>query len=172
MIISYFLDEHFVRLRPAELTDIPELLKIERSCFTNERFDVRMLEDIISGEGFESFVGSDDELVIASAMVHHEPQLGRSRIVSIAVLPKYQSKGFGRTLLKFLEDRGVARGSSVMGLEVRVTNVPAINLYLHEGYEVCGTIPEYFGRGQDALYMERRLVLIDQRPDLKKNPPK
>jgi ribosomal protein S18 acetylase RimI-like enzyme len=158
MIISNLINEHFVRLRPAELTDIPELLKIEKSCFANERFDFHMLEDIISGEGFECFIGSEENNVIASAMVHHEIELGRSRIVSIAVLPKMRGKGLGRTLLKLLEERSIASGSSIMGLEVRVTNVPAINLYLHDGYEVCGTIPNYFGRGQDALYMERRLI--------------
>lgn len=164
MIISYFLNEHFVRLRPAELTDIPELLKIEKICFANERFDARMLEDIISSEGFECFIGSEDDDVIASAMVHHEPKLGRSRIVSIAVLPERQGKGRGRTLLKFLEERGVTCGSGTMGLEVRVTNVPAINLYLHEGYEVQGEIRNYFGRGQDALYMERKLDRVKERP--------
>jgi ribosomal-protein-alanine N-acetyltransferase len=157
MIINYFLNEQNVRLRRADLTDIPQLLNIEKSCFTNERFNVRMLKDIITGEGFECFIGSEDDAVIASAMVHHEPQLGRSRIISIAVLPERQGKGHGRVLLKFLEERGLTHGSSIMGLEVRVTNVPAINLYLHEGYAVCGNIPNYFGRGQDALYMERML---------------
>jgi ribosomal-protein-alanine N-acetyltransferase len=151
------LSWQFVRIRPAELTDMPFLLEIERSCFAGERFDASMLENILTGEGCESFVGLERDAVISSAMIFHDKGIGSSRIVSIAVLPKHQGKGHGRELLELLERMADRAGSKLLALEVRVTNVPAINLYLESGYRIEGMIRNYFGRGEDALYMEKTL---------------
>jgi len=37
-----------------------------------------------------------------------------------------------------------------------VTNVPAVNLYLKEGYQIRGTIADYT-QGEHAFYMEKKL---------------
>ena len=34
-----------------------------------------------------------------------------------------------------------------LALEVGVANVPALNLYLHSGFVIEGTVPDYYGKG-------------------------
>jgi ribosomal protein S18 acetylase RimI-like enzyme len=57
-----------------------------------------------------------------------------------------------------VEELAKNRGSSVIFLEVRVENQAAINLYLGRGYRIGDRIPDFFGRGEDAWYMERELL--------------
>ncbi|OPY33416.1 MAG: putative N-acetyltransferase [Methanomassiliicoccales archaeon PtaU1.Bin124] len=150
-------NEQIVHIRKAVLTDMDELLAIEQACFGNERFDQLVLRNVIVTEGFESFIAHDDAQLVGSAMIYHDKNHGESRIVSIAVMPGRRGKGDGRRFLECLEERALYAGSHRIGLEVRMTNVPAINLYLTSGYEVLGRIHNYFGMGQDALYMEKPL---------------
>lgn len=157
MIINPCWNEQIVRIRKASLTDMDELLQIEQACFGNERFDDDVMKNVLLGAGFESFIGHDGDQLVGSAMIFHDKMHGISRIVSIAVMPNRRGKGDGRMFLEHLEKRAAIMGSELMGLEVRTTNVPAINLYVHSGYEVQGRIHNYFGMGQDALYMEKRL---------------
>ena len=43
-------------------------------------------------------------------------------------------------------------------LEVRVSNAPAMRLYLKRGYVGCGVRPRYYADGEDALIMQKRLA--------------
>jgi ribosomal protein S18 acetylase RimI-like enzyme len=40
---------------------------------------------------------------------------------------------------------------------VRFTNLTAIHLYEHKGYNKISTWPSYYGNGEDALVMEKLL---------------
>lgn len=146
-----------MNIRPASMDDLDGLLEIEVSCFGSERFDSKMLTSIMLDERNETFVAEEGHVIIGSAMVHHDPGLGRSRILSIAILPSERERGKGRALLEHLEEMARSKGSKIMELEVRIVNVAAIGLYLSSGYRPEGIIPNYFGRGEDALYMERSL---------------
>jgi ribosomal protein S18 acetylase RimI-like enzyme len=44
-----------------------------------------------------------------------------------------------------------------MVLQVAVTNVAALNLYLHQGYVLQGVIGSYYGPGKDAYFMDKVL---------------
>ncbi|MFA5313046.1 MAG: GNAT family N-acetyltransferase [Methanomassiliicoccales archaeon] len=146
-----------MRIRPAGVEDLPHMLVVEKGCFGSERFDLRTLEDILNDEEDESFTMEDEGGIVGSLMIQHKVSLGRSRIISLAVMPEHRGKGYGRAALEFLEDRARSKRSTIMELEVRVINVAAIDLYLTSRYEILGTIPSYFGRGEDALYMEKVL---------------
>ena len=42
-------------------------------------------------------------------------------------------------------------------LEVKVTNTPAIRLYMKNGFIPVGVKPAYYHDGSDAIYMQRTL---------------
>lgn len=147
-----------VKVRRAEEGDIEGLLAIERSCFGRERFNRRMLLALLAADNVESYLGIEENKVMASAFLLLDSARTRSRILSLAVLPERRGLGHGRELLLHLEERARNGGSTLITLEVRVTNVQAINMYLHHDYSIEGTIRHYFGKGQDAIYMEKRLV--------------
>ena len=60
-------------------------------------------------------------------------------------------------LLRRLEGEARAAGARRMFLEVRVSNAAAMMLYLRAGYVGRYARPRYYGDGEDALVMEKKL---------------
>jgi ribosomal-protein-alanine N-acetyltransferase len=147
-----------VLVRIATMEDMTDLLSIERDCFGKERFSRSLIRSLMGSADADVLVGTYEGRVVASAMVLHDPSALRSRILSLAILPGYQGRGYSKVLLLHLEERSRMRGSLSIFLEVRVENEAAIALYLRSGYRTGDRIPHFFGRGQDAWYMERALL--------------
>jgi ribosomal protein S18 acetylase RimI-like enzyme len=147
-----------VLVRPATREDLPGLMRIERECFGRERFSRRYLVSLLEDREVDSVVGTMGDDVVASAMVLHFPSTQRSRILSLAIIPEEQGQGRSKALLSHVEALARERGSSAIFLEVRVENEAAIRLYLGRGYRIGDRIPDFFGEGEDAWYMERALL--------------
>jgi len=130
--------------------------RIENACFREERYSVEVLAAMLEEEGFETILAEDEELM-GSATVNYRDELVAAQLVSIAVLPRFRGMGVGRALLAEAEARVRRRGAHTMVLQVAVTNVGALNLYLHQGYVLQGMIGDYYGRGKDAYFMEKAL---------------
>ena len=77
-------------------------------------------------------------------------------LISIAVRPDSRRKGFGERLLIELERR--LSKERPLKLEVRQSNLAAIQLYSKRGFTKTGTAEGYYGDGEDAIIMEKRLV--------------
>jgi ribosomal-protein-alanine N-acetyltransferase len=82
----------------------------------------------------------------------------KGHIVSIAVLPEYRSSGVGYALLvKALEGMGEYRASESF-LEVRKSNVAAINLYKKLDFKPVKSINGYYKDGEAAYVMARSIT--------------
>lgn len=77
----------------------------------------------------------------------------KGHIVSVAVMPEYRMLGAGFALVQRALSALAAHQSDECYLEVRVTNLPAINLYKKMRFEVTRTIPRYYYDGSDAYVM-------------------
>lgn len=137
------------------MDDMSSMLSIERECFGRERFSRSFILSLMTSDQVDVLVGTEEGRTIASAMVLHDPVGLSSRILSLAISPRHQGKGLSRSLLVDMEERSRRRGSCKIFLEVRVENEAAIGLYARSGYRVGDRIPDFFGRGQDAWYMEK-----------------
>ena len=146
-----------MRIRLATYEDMEELLRIEEDCFAQERFDTELLEALVTSSLFRSFVAEDESGTLGSAMVYLGPHMEEAHILSIAVLPSARGKGVGKALAQRLEEEAVAANARLMSLEVRMDNSSARTLYLNLGYVERGVIDSYFGPGEDALFMVKRL---------------
>ncbi len=86
----------------------------------------------------------------------------KGHIISIAVLPEHRRIGIGRSLMvsamKSLKDR---YNCGEVYLEVRVSNVPAINLYKSLKFRIVKKIPFYYLDGEDAYLMAADLRGLD-----------
>ncbi len=102
-------------------------------------------------------VASDDGGVVGYGSVHLT-RPGPTRIISIAVLPERRGTGIGKLLLEALEADCSDMGIGSLCLEVSMSNLVALHLYLSKGYEVKGSIPGYYGEGRDAFYMVKSLT--------------
>ncbi len=136
---------------------MPALLAIEQSCFGHERFERRYIDELIGSSEADVFVAVVKGMVIGSVMVKHEAANERSHLLSLALLPSEQGKGYSRSMLGLSEDLGRRRGSRSMYLEVREHNAPAIRLYRNAGYAVVTKLADFFGRSEDAWLMTRQL---------------
>jgi ribosomal protein S18 acetylase RimI-like enzyme len=143
-------------IREAVQGDLDDLMRIEEESFQDERFSRNLLELFMNGDEFEAVVCEVEGTVVGYAAAYIEPGV-RTRVLSLAVDKEHRGLGIGRSLMRRIEEGARSSGSMEITLEVRLTNVPAVRLYLVEGYMIKGTVADYYGKGQHAFYMEKRL---------------
>lgn len=68
-----------------------------------------------------------------------------ARILSIAVSPRYQGRGYGRILLGAALEALARRGVKAVRLEVRPDNAPAVKLYTWFGFKEEGSFSDSQG---------------------------
>ena len=143
-------------IRKACIADIPQIDEIEKLCFampwSEESIRHDMEENVVarwlvldSGEG----------RVLAYAAMWFV--LDEAHVCNVAVHPDCRRMGYGKRVFEALIALAQENSMSMMTLEVRRSNEPAINLYEKFGFETCGVRKGYyrFG-GEDALIMWRR----------------
>ena len=80
-----------------------------------------------------------------------------ARLNLLAVKPEYQRGGLGRQLVRWLEKSALTAGISVIYLEVRARNQPALAFYRQLGYRQVAEMPRYYGGRESALQMAHDL---------------
>lgn len=65
-------------------------------------------------------------------------------IINLAVHPNYRGNSFGDIIVENLIEEAKNRKATAMTLEVRVSNVPAINLYKKHGFIIEGTRKNFY----------------------------
>ncbi len=82
---------------------------------------------------------------------------GEAHILNVCVRSEFRTVGLGRRLLEHLLERAAAAGVSEAFLEVRPSNLAAIRLYQHLGFEQIGIRRGYYqapdGR-EDAIVLK------------------
>jgi ribosomal-protein-alanine N-acetyltransferase len=145
---------HEVVVERMRSSDVDEILRIERACFSDpwnrQAFDE---EAGRSGPmGFPLVARRLDAVVgyLVAWFVHDEIHLA-----NIAVDPEEQRRGIGRLLLDRLLAEGAARRSAFVTLEVRWSNERAIRMYRESGFYEIAIRRGYYRDGEDALVMLR-----------------
>ena len=138
--------------------DLPDVMEIERLAFPTPwtsglflhelKLDFSRLELARSDDAARQLIGYACWWLIGDE-VH---------ILNLAVRPESRRSGAGRALVqRVLDDAGARRAGSV-SLEVRKENTAAAALYRAMGFAPIGLRRNYYGRGEDAVIMERRLA--------------
>jgi ribosomal-protein-alanine N-acetyltransferase len=83
----------------------------------------------------------------------------KGHVISIAVLPNHQQKGIGYALMREATQAMVNYKAKECYLEVRESNLPAVELYKKLGFEIARTARNYYANGEDAFVMSRQLPL-------------
>ena len=79
-------------------------------------------------------------------------------LMNLAVAPEWRRRGLGRFLLRLARDLGARRGAREAWLEVRAGNLPALALYLSQGFTEVGRRRGYYSRPrEDALLLRAPL---------------
>ena len=116
--------------------------------------------------GYRAWVGLENGVIVAYAFMMMV--LDESHLLNISVVPERQGNGLGKYLLDFLFTDARDNGAKYMFLEVRTSNVKALEMYRRKGFAVIGERRGYYpaahGR-EDAIVMSRDLVATEQRSE-------
>jgi ribosomal-protein-alanine N-acetyltransferase len=141
-----------LKIRRMRVDDIDEVWKIEQDLFTMPWPKTIFLYEVSDDRNSYPIVGILDEAITAYAIgwfVGDELHIG-----NIAVARGKQGAGLGTRLLEEMLCEGARRGSEYATLEVRASNVRAINLYRRYGFRGVAMRERYYAdTGEDALVM-------------------
>lgn len=141
-----------VALRRMTLQDIGRVLEIERLCFPRPWSRDSFLSELENACA-RYVVLTEDGVVAGFGGMWLI--VGEAHVNNVAVHPDCRRRGYGRRIMKELMRVAWRAGEIVqMTLEVRVTNVPAIDLYMSMGFEAAGRRKNYYeDNGDDAYIM-------------------
>ena len=134
--------------------DIFRIAQLERECFSDP-WSFQMLADTFFGENTLTAAAEEGGVLVGYAFAVCAGE--EADLANIAVAKERRGKGVAKGLLSRLEADARAAGVRKMFLEVRVSNAPAMSLYLGAGYVGRYARPRYYGDGEDALVMEKNL---------------
>ena len=153
--------EHAFTVRQAELGDINDIIKINRLCLP-ENYSFDFFYKILSENGFACSVGEDNGKTIGYSLSRIERPFSsflglnpsKGHIISIAVLPEYRRKGYGLEIMKYGMQKLIEHKVESIYLEVRVSNVAAVEMYKKLGYYIKKEYKQYYRDGESAFVME------------------
>lgn len=79
-------------------------------------------------------------------------------ILNICIDPKFQKQGLGRQLLDDFLKRIQKTEVKLVFLEVRVSNVSAIDFYKNYGFELLDTRKKYYSNLEDAKILRLQII--------------
>ena len=138
-----------VLIRPYRVRDSSDIIKIDLESFKsrNPAYDLY----IYLTYGSEILVADIGNLVVGYVVLQHRDF--ESKIMSIAVKKEFRRRGIGSNLLKKAIESVKEKGKRRLLLEVRVSNIPAQNLYKKYGFKVVDILRSYYADGEDAYLM-------------------
>jgi ribosomal protein S18 acetylase RimI-like enzyme len=153
-------------LRPFQPPDFDVLLAMDQECFPRTiAYGRREMKSYLQSEGAHCIVAEipDKEIrapaifrsITGFILTERESEIGH--IVTLDVLVFYRRQCIGSLLLEAAEREAASHGVTSMYLETATTNKAAIALWKKHGYRETATIENYYGRGQNAFEMQKRL---------------
>lgn len=135
--------------------DLNEIAALERECFSDDPWNVRMLaESFLSGRFFGSLLEEDGVITAYGGMSFVEDE---AELELIATAEMYRRCGRAERILNDLFEEAVRRGIKRIFLEVRVSNSSALMMYLKNGFVGIYARSRYYPDGEDAIVMKKEL---------------
>lgn len=82
---------------------------------------------------------------------------GAAHLTAITVAEHARGRGVAHALLGAAENVAKRAGARALGLVTADSNVAALGLFLHSGFERVERVARYYQRGQNAVRMEKIL---------------
>lgn len=141
-------------IRQAVKEDIDEILSIERELYENPWGYENFLYEL--NNRFTRFYVFDDNgikgYIIYWNIFNESNGEYELEVLNIAVKKDFQSKGIGKKMMTFMIEN--TPKPFVCFLDVRVDNLPAINLYKSLGFTITGQRKNFYGLNKDAYTMK------------------
>ncbi|MHB9133491.1 MAG: ribosomal protein S18-alanine N-acetyltransferase [Armatimonadota bacterium] len=140
-----------IQLTRMTMADVAQVHRLECLCFPSP-WDLEAYQGEIGNPSAYYVVAKQDELIIGFGGMWAVGE--EAHVVTLAVDPEYRRHRLGRRLMEALMQEARRRGASLVTLEVRVGNRPALGLYASLGFHVVGYRRGYYpDNGEDAAVM-------------------
>lgn len=144
--------------RPATPEDLPELVKIEETSHPAP-WSLQNFQAELEKPFSHVLVLTDDETdaIIAGYavfwLINEECQ-----ILNLAVDTPFRRKGLGKLILQQIVRQAERHKMKQITLEVRKSNMPAIQLYQNNHFLTTHVRKEFYSNGEDAYHMVLNLT--------------
>ena len=154
--MSAVLKSEALDIRPIQENDFPSVLKIEQASYRFPWSERVFLDCVAAGYHCRVLLKEGD--VAGYCIVAHAAE--EVHILNICVGPEYRREGCARLLIKNEISIGAESGAKEIYLEVRVSNLGAIDLYKGLGFKNVGLRKDYYptGSGREDAYVFRLLL--------------
>ena len=142
-------------IRGWKYEDILRISQIEEECFPDEPWNFKMLASSFEQENFFGVIAEDGGEIAGYGGI--TVAAGTADVDNIAVTEPYRHSGIATAVLSELISIARAQGAEKVFLEVRVSNVAAMSLYLKNGFKGAYARTRYYAEGEDCLVMSREL---------------
>ncbi len=140
-----------ITVREALPEDINEIYSIACECFNHPWSAEMLLQEIRKVRSIVVVAENDGEIIgFASLAVMFD----EGHITNVAVKESYRKKGAASMMMNELMRLSENFPLCMLTLEVRISNVDAINLYKSKGFAIVGARANYYNdTNEDALIM-------------------
>ena len=142
-------------IRGWKYEDILRISQIEEECFPDEPWNFKMLASSFEQENFFGVIAEDGGEIAGYGGI--TVAAGTADVDNIAVTVPYRHSGIATAVLSELISIARAQGAEKVFLEVRVSNVAAMSLYLKNGFKGAYARTRYYADGEDCLVMSKEL---------------
>ena len=143
-------------LRKILPSDFESLYRLDQICFepgiAYSRGELRRFLGIPTADGLVA----DLEGTIAGFAIGYLARGGVAHVVTLDVHPSFRRRGLGKVLLEGLLSHFSRAGMREARLEVSTENAVAIAFYRKLRFRRRRRIPDYYGRGRDAIEMQKK----------------
>lgn len=144
-----------LKIRKMKVIDLERILEIERKSFSNPWSKNAFLYEIESKVSYPWVVELENEIIGYSI---HWLILDEAHLSNIAVAPSHRGKGIGKFLLEKIIESVKKKGAKFLTLEVRVSNINALYLYMKMNFKIVGIRKNYYTNPvEDAFIMLKNL---------------
>jgi ribosomal-protein-alanine N-acetyltransferase len=141
--------------RPPDFTQICRLELREKECGYAAAVFVRQMEELTPSTFLVARSGGNVIGFAVGAVTGTSPR--DAWVLRLRVLPDFQRKGIGSTLIIGLLTVMASMGVEQVFLSVSPDNTPALALYEKLGFATTGTRERYFGPGEDRFILCREI---------------
>ena len=142
-------------IRKWQYADNLSVYKIEKESFSDP-WTKEMISDTFIQDNFIGFVAEEEGTLQGYIALTY--CLDEAEINIIAVKREFRRKGIASKLLETTFDALKKAGINKIFLEVRKSNICAINLYQKNGYLTISQRKKYYSDGEDAIVMEKVIL--------------
>jgi ribosomal-protein-alanine N-acetyltransferase len=139
-------------LRRMEISDLPEVLEIEKNCFSNP-WSINAFLEVIISDYYYSIVMSKTKITGYGVACFENSKI---HILNLAVKQEKRRNKIGTRILNHILKYGFSHKKRRAILEVRSRNSAAISFYRKHNFKKTGIKKNYY-QDDDAIIMERKI---------------